>query len=259
MRIRLHLAALLLGVSLAAGCRGTDPAREQFRLDGIAQMEQGDYEGAIASFDEAIAHSDGRVGDFELDVLKYRGEAEYKLGDYPAAAHTYDVLLQVDGESADYYYLRSMAYSAQGMTAEAQADAQAAAGLEDGSGQVSPVMEEAMTALGRAWLLAGDPAQAQAAFDRVLASGTITPGLCLQLGSALLDGGQAEEASGYFDQGLSLAQPGSEEYGELLLGRAAAAEYSGDFAGALERLEQYERSFGQRPEVDREIRFLETR
>ena len=93
MRIRLHLAALLLGVSLAAGCQGTDPAREQFRLDGIAQMEQGDYEGAIASFDEAIAHSDGRVGDFELDVLKYRGEAEYKLGDYPAAAHTYDVLL----------------------------------------------------------------------------------------------------------------------------------------------------------------------
>ena len=83
MRIRLHLAALLLGVSLAAGCQGTDPAREQFRLDGIAQMEQGDYEGAIASFDEAIAHSDGRVGDFELDVLKYRGEAEYKLGDYP--------------------------------------------------------------------------------------------------------------------------------------------------------------------------------
>ena len=93
MRIRLHLAALLLGVSLAAGCRGTDPAREQFRLDGIAQMEQGDYEGAIASFDEAIAHSDGRVGDFELDVLKYGGEAECKLGDYPAAAHTYDVLL----------------------------------------------------------------------------------------------------------------------------------------------------------------------
>ena len=102
-------------------------------------------------------------------------------------------------------------------------------------------------------------AQMLAALDRVLASGTITPGLCLQLGSALLDGGQAEEASGYFDQGLSLAQPGSEEYGELLLGRAAAAEYSGDFAGALERLEQYERSFGQSPEVDREIRFLETR
>ena len=38
----------------------------------------------------------------ELDILKYRAEAEYKIGDYRAAAHTYDVLSQVDGEKPEY-------------------------------------------------------------------------------------------------------------------------------------------------------------
>lgn len=258
-RLLRRSAAALLGAALIAGCQGEDSARDQYRLEGIEKMDQGDYEGAIASFEEAIAHSDGRVGEFEVDVLKYRGEAEYKAEDYPAAAHTYDVLLQVDGEEPDYYYLRSMAYSAQGMTAEAEADAQAAAGLEQERGEVSPVMDEAMTALGGAWLGAGDEEKAQTAFDRVLTAGAATAGTYNALGLACLDGGQAELAADYFEQGLALPQSGSEEYGLLLRNRAAALEHSGDFAGALELFQQYTASYGTDEAIEREIRFLETR
>lgn len=253
------LAAVFLGASLLWGCQSADPARDEYRLAGIEQMDQGDYEGAIASFEEAIAHSDGRVGEFEIDVLKYRGEAEYKAEDYPEAAHTYGVLLQVDGEDPDYYYLRSMAYSAQDMTAEAEADAQAASELEQSRGQLSPVMEEAMAALGGAWMKAGDQEKAEAAFDRVLTAGTATAQTYSLLGLACLDGDQAELAEGYFEQGMALTQPGSEEYGSLLWNRAAALEYSGDFSGARELLEEYVSSYGADPEVEREIRFLETR
>ena len=257
--VKAVLAAVLLGTSLLWGCQSADPAREEYRLEGIEQMDQGDYEGAIASFEEAIAHSDGRVGEFELDVLKYRGEAEYKAEDYPAAAHTWDVLLQVDGEEPDYYYLRSMAYAAQDMTAEAEADAQAAAGLEQSRGEVSPVMEEAMAVLGEAWLRADDLEKAQAAFDRILTSGTALARTYGLLGLACLNGGQGELAAGYFEQGMDLAQPGSEEYGTLLWNRAVALENSGDFAGALELFRQYAASFGTGAELEREIRFLETR
>ena len=42
---------------------------------------------------------------FEIDVLKYRGEAEFLLGDYGAAAYTYDTLAKVDKPRAEYYYL----------------------------------------------------------------------------------------------------------------------------------------------------------
>ena len=58
-------------------------------------MENGDYEGAVAEFDSLIDQTK-HVSSFEIDVLKYRGEAEFMLGDYGAAAYTYDTLVKVD-------------------------------------------------------------------------------------------------------------------------------------------------------------------
>ncbi len=249
-------AAAFLGLAVLTGC-GADPARDQYRLDGISQLEQGDYESAIQSFDQAIAHSDGRVGEFELDVLKYRAEAEYKAEDYPAAVHTYDVLLEAGGKDADLYYLRSISQAALGETEAAQADFDAAAAMN--GGQDSPVMEDALTALGRAYQADGDWEKAKSVFDRALSSETATAGLYNSLGTALLEGGQAEEAADYFDRGLALAQPGSEEYGVILRNKGAALERAGKFSQALEVFRQYQASGISDPEVEREIRFLETR
>ena len=53
---------------------------------------------------KALDEADGIVGPFELDVLKYRAEAEYLTEDYRAAAHTYDILADVDGEKREYLY-----------------------------------------------------------------------------------------------------------------------------------------------------------
>ena len=73
-------------------------------MTGIEQMNQENYEDAIASFDKALDEADGFVGPFELDVLKYRAEAEYLTEDYRAAAYTYDILADVDGEKREYLY-----------------------------------------------------------------------------------------------------------------------------------------------------------
>ena len=94
-------AALFLTALLASGCQG-GKEKYAFRETGISQMDAGDYEGAIQSFEQALEHSDGFVGEFELDVLKYRAEAEYALADYAASAHTYDILVQADGERPEY-------------------------------------------------------------------------------------------------------------------------------------------------------------
>lgn len=258
--IRLRAAAVaaagLLTGGVLTGC-GADPARDQYRLDGISQLEQGDYESAIQSFDEAIAHSDGRVGEFELDVLKYRAEAEYKAEDYEAAVHTYDVLLEAGGKDADVYYLRCISQAALGNAAEAQADYDAGSGMS--AGRTSPAADEALAALGKAYQASGDPDRAREIFDQALASGTATADLYNSLGMALLDGGQAEEAVDYFDRGLALAQAGSEEYGTILRNKGAALEQAGRFSEALEVFRQYQASGIQDPEVEREIRFLETR
>ena len=110
-------AVFFLGVlALCAGLTGCQPSKaaKEAREAGIASLDAGDYNAAIQSFEEALEERKGSVGEFEYDILKYRGEAEYRVGDYEAAAHTYDVLIQVDGGRAEYYNLYAMALARSG-------------------------------------------------------------------------------------------------------------------------------------------------
>lgn len=95
------LLFLLAAGMLLTGCGESKAAREA-RLQGIQELEAGQWEEAIASFETALEHADGIVDEFELDILKYRGEAEYRLGDYEAAAYTYQILAEVDGAKREY-------------------------------------------------------------------------------------------------------------------------------------------------------------
>lgn len=102
-------AVFLLSAGIfLTGCGEAKEAKEA-RLQGIAQLQAGQYEAAIASFETALSQADGIVDSFELDLLKYRGEAEYALGDYTAAEHTYQILAEVDGEKQEYAEYRNSA------------------------------------------------------------------------------------------------------------------------------------------------------
>ncbi|MDD6074790.1 MAG: tetratricopeptide repeat protein [Clostridium sp.] len=101
-------AALCAAALLLSGCGEPKKAREA-RLQGIEQMNQEQLEEAVVSFDTALKEADGVVDEFELDILKYRGEAEYRLGDYEAAVHTYEILAEVDGKKTEYLRCRNRA------------------------------------------------------------------------------------------------------------------------------------------------------
>ena len=103
MRKRAYLTVFMVLVLLLTGCSSRE--KYELREDGILRMNAGNYPAAVQLFDEALEKSDGRVGSFELDVLKYRAEAEYRMGDYSAAAATYDTLWQVDGDKEKTEYL----------------------------------------------------------------------------------------------------------------------------------------------------------
>ena len=131
-----RLCLLFLSAACAvcvAGC-GESKAAKEARLAGIRDMEAEQYEQALASFQEALDASDGIVDEFELDILKYRGEAEYRLGDYRAAAHTYDILAEVDEGKAEYRYCKAMA--------EAQAGNPEAASEDYGKARELDMQEE---------------------------------------------------------------------------------------------------------------------
>ncbi len=84
---KIYLLGVMAALSIfASGCFGGSKEKYTFRDNGIDLLESGDYEGAIQAFDQALEASDGMVGNFELDILKYRAEAECGTGDYEAAA-----------------------------------------------------------------------------------------------------------------------------------------------------------------------------
>ncbi len=190
-----------------------------FRQEGIACMEEGDYEAAIRFLDQALKNSGRRIGKFEKDVLQYRAEAEYKLQDYPAALHTWELLLQEDGDEVLYKKGIVLCLLGQGNFQEA---------LSYG------VLESRIyNDMAAACIQAGQYQQALEAVEKGKAAAL------------------AESASA--DQNMESALK------ELSFNEAVVWEYLGDFAKALELFEAYVSTYGSDEQAEREIRFLKTR
>lgn len=106
---KMILAVLVLFIAAAAvggvlGIRSLKRNKDQkaLRAEAMTSMESGDYSAAIEKFDQALELSGKRIGKFEIDVLQQRAEAEYRLGDYAAALHTWQLLTDKD-DAKDAY------------------------------------------------------------------------------------------------------------------------------------------------------------
>ncbi len=204
----------MLAAVLTAGCADSKEKYE-FRETGIAQLDAGNYEEAIASFEEAIAHSDGLVGDFEIDVLKYRAEAEYKSADYAASAYTYDVLCQVEEERPEYRIRSCIMNSLAGsvdqamedyekiltMEAEAQKKTVQVKSEEAAYDRFSE-LPEAIASLGQALIEAERYDDAVALCESRTSVGAGSAELYNQLGLALMNLGQYDQALEYLERGI---------------------------------------------------------
>lgn len=109
LRRRMLLGGLLLTVILLLGgiifgITGSikNKKKRAFLETGIACMAQQNYEQAIVNFEKELETAKNRVGALEKETLLYRAEAEYMLEDYPAALHTYQLLLELEPENAIY-------------------------------------------------------------------------------------------------------------------------------------------------------------
>lgn len=252
-RLVILAGALVLSMSLMTGCQSKEKERLSFRETGIEQMGSGDYEEAIASFDQALDRSKGMVGNFELDVLKYRAEAEYKAEDYDAAAHTYDILLEVDGEKPEYLNLRCLSRSAAGQLDGALEDFTRAYALD----KEAVGAKEALLSLGSALEGAGRSEDAKALYETALSNGTENSEIYNRLGLCMLEQENYDQALHYFEQGI--AAGGQEALAKLYFNQAVTYEYKGEFSKALELFERYNSTYGPDEQADREIAFLRTR
>lgn len=251
-KILVLTAALCMAVT--AGC-GKSENKYTYREAGIEALNAGDYESAIVSFDEAIEASNALVGSFDIDVLKYRAEAEYRAADYQAAADTYGILIQVDEERPEYLNMRCVSRAQGGDLSGALEDYKRAAELDPE--KKAPGRSQALLAAGAALESQGAAAEAMTLYEGALAEGMENAELYNRMGLCKFSEKDYETAASYFAQGL--AKPDAAAVPELLYNQAVACEYQGDFAKARELMERYLADHGSDEEAARELEFLKTR
>ena len=92
------------------------------RGEGLAYMGKTMYDGAAQAFEEALAGSDGRIGDLDYDINYYLATAYYKQGDREKAIAVYDAITALREDEKDAYYLRGVLYTEQGNLDQAKED-----------------------------------------------------------------------------------------------------------------------------------------
>lgn len=257
---RVFLAAAVLSAGVLSGCGNEPKEAQEARIGGIEQLNAGNYQEAVDSFGKALDASDGIVNSFELDVLKYRGEAEYKLADYSAAAHTYGILAEVDGGKAEYYYYKAASEAAAGEIEEAKKDFEAAEEKAKNSKKSSadaPGVSLAFSALAAAARDAGDGELATQYCNQAVERGVSGAEIYNQLALSEMEVGDYESAASHFQEALSLAD--SQTALVVQQNIAVLYERQGDFAKALELFQECQASGVDTPELQKEIRFLESR
>ena len=110
-------------VSIATGAigQGTDD-RALYRLRGIAELGDGQYDAAIGDFVETLNRSNGLIYSLDIDTSYYLATAEYKKGDYDTCIGTLTAISNIRPKEDRAYYLRGKVELAKGDKTSAMVD-----------------------------------------------------------------------------------------------------------------------------------------
>lgn len=135
---RYGAVSIVLCVLMLCGCGDEKQVqREQaYRQTGLQLMDQGDYEGAVEAFNQALHVRAGVVSNLEEDVNFYKAHALMEAGNTKEALAVYTAIIDYDKKNADAYYLRGCAYISAGQNKMAVEDFKQAAEYEKGNGQM---------------------------------------------------------------------------------------------------------------------------
>lgn len=149
-KFALLVMVLVLGMSLLTGCKSEESVKKEkeYRKAGIAKMKEGDYEGAVKSFQKALDQSLAVVGDLEIDICYYKAAAQYKSGDTQGAVDTYQALMDYDKKNGSPYYLRGCIYLKDGNTDKAKKDFDKALELNSGDYELYVSIYENLNGIG---------------------------------------------------------------------------------------------------------------
>lgn len=200
---------------------------------GIAQLEQGNYEAAIAGLDELLEGSKGKG--IQIPALLYRAEAEYRLQDYTAALHTYELVLQKEPNNQ--------------AAKEGEMLCQTELRNYEAALQTGICQSYVYNRMASEQLDVGD-------YDQALNS--------IERGKTALQKERMEGAETKTDETedslISKAQSLTEQAAKgLAYHEAVLWEYRNEYEKSLELFEAYVKQYGTDDQVEREIEFLKSR
>lgn len=147
-RICLVIAVIfLMGIS---GCGDEKQIQKEmeYRQTGLERIDQGDYQGAIQSFHQALHERVGIVSNLEVDINFYKAYAQMEDGKIEDAIASYTAIIDYDSENADAYYLRGCAYMSAGQAKKAAKDFEQAAANNKNNGQMYAGIYEQLVSAG---------------------------------------------------------------------------------------------------------------
>ncbi len=222
---------LLLIVLCISSCNFLSNEEKKLRISGIESFENGDYQTAIESFDKALAQrSSDKIGKTEIDILRYRAEAEWKLEDYSAAANTYNILLSTDEENLEYKSMLIITLCRAGEDIDKAISLYKSIADED-------ITPELCNEIGMSYYKNNDYDAALEEFEK----------------------GIALAADGSTERGIEDSTDATAVYKSLSFNRACCYEQKAEYSKALELFNEYVESFGEDEAARHEIEFLKTR
>ena len=261
---RYAMTALILVMTLfLAACGRKAKQERELREFAISLMNEGAYGAAIAKFDEALSMHEGGVGEVEIDILKYRAQAEILLGDYEAAEYTYSLLEREDRKRPEYANLRVICIARIGKNLDKAMELYQ---KEEASDPYGTGHREALYVLGEALVeseLASERETGRSLYLDAIADEKRRSGeLYDRLGMLCFADGNIDDALEYFQQGLELIDS-DEQYRDDTARRtityniAVCMEHKSRWQDALTMWKNYEKSYGSTEETAHEIAFLE--
>ncbi len=197
------IAGMLAAIPALSGCIGESTAlMEEYKEQGIAQMEDGDYAGAAETFQDALDQSVGTIDEEEIDLSYYKALALYMAGDTDGALEVYTALIDFDEKNWEAYYLRGTLFLEEGLGEEAADDYAAAASLrEKDAGLCLHICANLADA--------GMEEEAQLYLDRALEAEPSDSGDYYDLGRICYLNGEEEKAETYLLQARDMGEDGA--------------------------------------------------
>lgn len=256
----LLVAAIAFGVARFIGYMG-DSKQRSLRAQGVEQMDAGDFQAAIVSFDQALEAGNSDKSALSLDILQYRAEAEYRLEDYEAAAYTYGLLMEREPETLENWYMAAMCSAALGKADQALAYYNHVMEAGETAAKETAGRRQAMAAVGQACVQAGLYDEAVNMYQKAIGDGLEDGETYNQMGLCQMAGEAYKDAADSFDKGKEKAEEAGDQalLKELSYNRAVASEYMQEYEKARELFEAYIDQFGEDENARHEIEFLNSR